>query len=258
MFQLLLALALAVPAAQTKDPVEAGPERIEKALKSLEQAFAKGKADERVEAIVAHQEVVDPAVLRWMAKGLKDGDAKVRDAAAEALRFARHADALDALQDALKRERKSGKDVEWLVKLTKCVGQHQSESSIELLAENALQPPDPRLIEARVLGLANIRSNKAAEELIGLMRAAGRDKVQPYMGTFRLALVALTGVDKGLSQDEWMAWWNDNKSKLEVKSELPPLPKDLYQRWAYYWGLERIVGRDKKRGERGDDPERRE
>src|SRR5688572_20721191 len=121
MLHLLLTLFLAAPAAQTREPKPAAPERVATAVAVLKAAFEKGAPEERAAAIVAHQEVVEPNVLAWFAKGLRDSDPTVRDAAAEALRFARHPAALEALEDALKRERKSAKDLPWLTKLTKCV-----------------------------------------------------------------------------------------------------------------------------------------
>jgi len=251
----LLAALLLAPSPQTKEPAPVDAARVARAVAALEKAFDKGKTDERVSAVVAHQEVVDVAVLAWFVKGLKDSDAKVRNACEDALRFARHPDALSALQDALKRERKLGKDVERMTRLTKCVGQHQSESSIPLFADNAFQPEDAKLIEARILALGNTRSRRACEELIGLMRTAGRQRVQPYMDSFRLALIVLTGVDQGVSQDAWMAWWNDNKSKFELPQTMPALPKDMFKRWNNYWGLDAATGRTTKRGDRGNDPE---
>ncbi len=255
MLHVLLSILLAAPMAQTREPKPAEPARVASAVAALKTAFEKGKPEERVAAIVAEQEVVEPSVLAWFAKGLKDPDSTVRNAAAEALRFARHPAALSALEDALKRERKASKDVEWLTKLTKCVGQHQSASSVPLFAENAFQPQAPTLIDARIFALANTRSRPALEELIGLIRTVGRERLQPYMPTLRLALMVVTGVDKGVSQDAWMAWWNDHKAKFEIPKDMPALPKDLLRRWNVFWGLDVVRERPKKRGERGDDPE---
>ncbi len=59
------------------------------------------------------------------------------------------------------------------------------------------------------------------------MRVAGRENVQNNMGHFRTALMVLTGVDKGTSQDLWIEWWNGIR-----------------------------YDRGKKRGDRGQDPEK--
>ncbi len=255
---MLHALALAglmLLAAQTRDPAPLEKGRVDQAVAALKQAFEKGAPKERAAAIVEHQEVIDPAVIAWFAKGLKDADTSVRDAAAQALRFARHADALTALQDALKRELKSGKDFEQRIKLIKCVGQHQSPTSIPLFAEDPFRHPGGGLLEAQVLALANTRTQRGLEQIVGMMRTASREHVQNHMATFRLALVVLTGVDQGLSQDAWMKWWNDNKQRIQIPPQMPALPEDMLNRWNAYWGLEYVRARAKKRGERGDDPE---
>lgn len=251
----LLTCFAVLASAQTREPQPLEPGRVDNAVAALKSAFESGKAPERAAAIVAQQEVIDPAVLAWFTKGLKDSDKAVRDAAAQALRFARHADALTALQDALKRERKSGKDVAELIKLTKCVGQHQNAASIPLLVDDPFRYEDGRMLEAQVFALANTRTRRAAEEIVGMMRTASREKVQNHMPTFRLALIVVTGVDQGISQDAWTKWWNDNKQKLEIPAQMPALPKEMLDRWNNYWGLEYVRARPKKRGERGDDPE---
>lgn len=252
--KLLISLVM-LTSAQTREPQELEPGRVESAVAALKSAFESGKPPDRAAAIVAQQEVIDPAVIAWFAKGLKDSDKAVRDAAAQALRFARHADALGALQDALKRERKSGKDEEELIKLTKCMGQHQSATSIPLLLDDPFRHENGRVLEAQVFSLANTRTKRAAEEIVGMMRTASREKVQNHMPTFRLALIVITGVDQGVSQDAWTKWWNDNKHKLEIPAQMPALPKEMLDRWNNYWGLDYVRARPKKRGERGDDPE---
>ncbi len=255
MLHALALVALSLLPAQTREPAPLERARVEQAVAALKLAFEKGAAKERAAAVVEHQEVVDPAVIAWFAKGLKDPDVSVRDAAGQALRFARHADALAALQEALKRELKSGKELEERIKLTKCVGQHQSPSSIPLLVDDPFRHPNGRVLEAQVFALANIRSQRALEEIIGMMRTASRPQVQDHMPTFRLALIVITGVDQGLSQDAWMKWWNDNKQRIQIPAQMPALPQDMLTRWNAYWGLEYVRARAKKRGERGDDPE---
>lgn len=255
---MLHALALAglmLFAAQTKDPAPVEKARVDRAVAALKLAFEKGAPKERAATIVEHQEVVDPTVIALFAKALKDSDPAVRDAAAQALRFARHADALTALQDALKRELKVGKNLEERIKLLKCVGQHQSATSIPLFIDDPFRHPDGRVVEAQVFALANTRTERALEEIVGMMRTASRQHVQNHMATFRLALIVVTGVDQGLSQDAWMKWWNDNKQRIQIPAQMPALPKEMLDRWNGYWGLEYVRARAKKRGERGDDPE---
>jgi hypothetical protein len=240
---------------QTRDPIELEPGRVEQAVTALKLVFEKGAPADRRAAIVEHAQVVEPKVIALFAKALKDSDPQVRDAAAQALRFARHPDALTALQEALKRELKTGKLGDERVRLIKCVGQHQSASSIPLLVDDPFRHSDGRVLEAQVYALANTRTPKALEELIGMLRTASREKVQPHMHVFRLALIVITGVDQGLSQDAWMAWWNDNKQRISIPAQMPALPKEMLDRWNAYWGLEYVLARPKKRGDRGDDSE---
>ena len=39
----------------------------------------------------------------------------------------------------------------------------------------------------------------------------------------------------------------------KVLEDLPPMPKELRNRWDGYWGYERVYERQKRRGRRGED-----
>ena len=254
MWAQLLLCALSLAGFQ-EPPPPPDPALVKAAIAELDSAFAKGKSPERIAAIGRAATLLDPAVIDRIARGLKDGDPLVQSAAVEALRFLQHADALAALSDCAKRDKKLAKDGERFAALIKAIGQHASPTSIAWLAEGALAGDDFRVIEARLLALGNIRTRAALEALVGLMRAADRERVQPYMPSFRLALMVLTGADQGVSQDAWIAWWNEHKATLAVEPAAPPLPKELQLRWDAYWGRPMLRERGKKRGERGDDPE---
>ena len=140
--------------------------------------------------------------------------------------------------------------------LLKAIALHEDESSIEVLVDDALSKTIEReVVQARVLGLARIRTNESLEELFDIMRKVDRRKVQQRMKDIRLALVVLTHVDQGNDQDRWTAWWNDNKKTFEVPKVEPKLPRELGSRWSNYWGEQRQYDRQKRRGDRGDDPE---
>jgi PBS lyase HEAT-like repeat len=255
---LLTALLTLAPTVQTPVATPPDPAAVKSAIAELTDAFAKGKSPERIEAITKNSKVLDAAVIKCIVKGLTDDDTKVQGAAIDALRYMQHPDAFTALQDMLKRdktEKKIEKDVELFTKLIKGVGQHGNKASIALLADNVFGNTDYKVAEARVLALGHIREKESVEQLIGLMRTAGRDKVQAFMGNFRLALMVLTGVDQGASQDTWMTWWNEHKNDFKVPAAAPQLPKEMQMRWDYYWGNEITRERNKKRGDRGDDPE---
>jgi hypothetical protein len=71
------------------------------------------------------------------------------------------------------------------------------------------------------------------------------------MENLRVALMVLTGVDQGTSQDAWMAWWNDHKKTLEISPTPPALPRSIQNRWNEYWGLRGPVERRTRRTDRG-------
>jgi HEAT repeat protein len=247
MLSLLAACLLALAPLQEPPP---DAKAVEKAVVELETAFTKGKTPERIAAIENAATLADPAVIARIARGLKDADATVQAAAIEALRYLRHADALEALHELAKRDKKLQKDPEQYAKLLKAIGQHGSPSSIPVLAEGGLTP-DANLTRARLLALANIRDKAALEQLMTLMHAAGRDKVDEHMQAFQLALIRLTGADHGTSQDAWTAWWNEHKKTFEVSAEPPLLTKPMQMRWDDFWGTYTARERAKKRGERG-------
>jgi len=254
MLKLVLTAAMAI-SLLPQEPRVPEPSEIEAALTRLREAFKQGDAPERVSAIEAATSVLDGDVIAWIARGLRDSEPSVVTAAIESLRYMDHPDALVCLHAMYKRDKKLRKDEEMLVRLLKAIGQHGSTSSIPVLNDSPFSSPYARVVQARVLGLANIRDKDSLEALMGLMKLAGRHQIQNHMRSFRLALMVLTGTDEGQSQDAWMSWWNDNKRKLVVDPKPPALPKDLQEQWDTYWGNPMVRERGKKRGDRGNDPE---
>jgi hypothetical protein len=251
MLHVLALIALALPPLQSPPP---DPAAVRTAVAQLKEAFEHGKAPDRVIAIEKSAGLVDAGVIEWVAKGLKDGEKSVQTAAIEMLRHLRHADALAALLGTFERDKKLQKDAELYVKLVKAIGQHASPAAAEKLAAGGVDGSPGPVIEARILAVANVRTPQAVEILIGMLRSAGRERVAPYLGTFRLALMRLTGDDAGHSEEAWIEWWNEHKKDLKIAPEAPKLPKELQLRWDYFWGNEVDLGRAKKRGDRGDDP----
>ena len=254
MLKLVLTAAMAI-ATLPQEPSTPEQAAVEAAVARLREAFKQGDAPERVRAIEAATAVVDGDVIAWIDKGLSDSDPSVVTAAIEGLRFMDHPDALDCLHGLYKRDKKLRKDEEMAVRLLKAIGQHGSRRSIPILNDSPFSSPYGKLVQARILGLANIRDVRSLEALMGLMKLAGRQQIQNHMRTFRLALMVLTGTDEGLSQDAWVRWWNDNKRKLVVAAEPPALPKELQRQWNSYWGKAMERERGTKRGDRGNDPE---
>jgi hypothetical protein len=255
MLDALAALLVLTLAPQEEPPQAVDPKRIEAALEDLDRAFDKGSAEDRVAALSRSGSVPDPDVVDRVERGLRDHEPAVRDAAIGVLRFQEHPSALKALEASYRRDGKRFRkdDVAVYTALIKAIGQHGDVRSIDLLTDDVWEVQDHSVIQARIFSLGNVRDVKSVEALFSLMKSGGRDRIQPFMGELRMALVVLTGVDQGESQDLWIAWWNDSKRGLEISPGLPKLPKQVAQRWASYWGEGRIDERGTKRRDRGRD-----
>lgn len=265
MLSLILAapLLFAIPPTQDRDAEPKAPskERVEAAVTALTEAFEtydRKQPAPTVGAIQSAAEVRAKEVVSVLAKlGLRHANREVAMASIQALGMLDHPAALKQLHSVSKRDRKKlARDKDLSIAVVKAIARHGNPDSIPYLVKDIFQAKDPAIARARIVGLGGIRSERSVEELFGLMRGAARNKIQPYMKDFRLALVVLTAVDQGESQDLWMSWWNDNKKTLKVSAKPPVLPKQLQGRWDSYWGNRRTYERQKRRGERGNDPER--
>jgi hypothetical protein len=253
MLALILATSLTLAAAPPQETDEA---KIEATLEDLRVALKSKQPEVRAQGITTAARVVDVKVVVAVSKGLKDRDRTVITATIEALRFTAHPKALQALNDTLKRNKNLAKDVELSVQLIRAVGQHGDVSSVPILQDKLFSAPDYTVVRARIAALGNIRDRQAVEALLALMKSASRRNVQPYMESLRVSLMVLTGTDQGKSQDLWIKWWNENKRTFEVLPQEPALPEAMQRRWNQFWGRERTYDRKKKRGERGQDPEK--
>lgn len=237
----LLALLLALPL-QDKPaaPAEAPPPdaaAIKEAVTGLELAQKSKDPDQLLVALEAAQAVPAPEVAEAAARLLDDKERSVRLAATECLRHLAHDKARELLERHVKRKEKALQDdPEAHGLLLRAVAQHGSEKSLALLADNPWGNPDHRVIRARFLGLANIRSDKALAEVMALTNQAGKWKIDPYMEDVRTALVVLTGEDKGESLDAWRTWWNDRGKDAHVAPQPPAqLPREVQARWNGFW-----------------------
>lgn len=257
MLSLTLALPLLLPIFQDDKPTGPTEKQVEASIASLESAFEK-KEDEQIatalQAVtpVSHEDVIKVVTKRCLGHRHRD----IQRAGVEMLGQLKHADAMEALHKFAKSKRKQLKDdTELYVVLLQAIAKHEHVSSIPVLTKDLFGVPDRMVIRARVLGLGRIRSEESVESLFGLMKKAGRNKIQPYMNDFQLALAVLTHTDQGTSQDLWLKWWNDNRKKYELPDGVPKLPAEMQNRWNRYWGERREYERQKRRGRRGDDPE---
>jgi HEAT repeats len=232
----LTALLLSLPPLAPQDATPP-PERVEQVVGDLERAFKDGDAAARAAAIQAGVGVVDARVIAQIAKGLKDKDTQVSLAAMDALGRMHHPDAAAALNAYYKRAKKElAKDEDRLAALLKAVGRQGDPSGIDVLLDSPMSAKGYPVIQARILGLGNIRDAAAVEGVFSLMGLVGKRTADSYMGDIRLALLQLTGEDRGLDPLQWEAWWRDHKKGYELPAARP-LPDPERARWNAYWGI---------------------
>jgi len=252
MLRFLALLLLCLPC-RAGDPVRADAQRVKSAMAELEKAWKSEAAADRVRAIQANGNVPDPEVVKLVARGLRDKEIEVQRAAIESLRFIGHPDALKELQALARDERPFKKDPQLHAALLRAVGQYGSSSSLHVLGDDPWSVADEHVLRARILGLGRIRTRESLERLFELMKLAGTQRIEALMPDFRLALVALTGVDQGNSEPNWQSWWTEHRAQWKVEEALSKLPRELERKWKDYWGEEESDYRPKKRSERGRD-----
>ena len=242
---LALASVLSVPAHQEE---RATTERIDAAVAELEAAFKDGDSAARIAALRASVDALDKRVVALVAKGLNDKDREVALAACDTLGRMPHADSRKALEGFYKKEKPNlGKDEEGLVAVLKSIGRLGHPDGIATLTDDPFKATGYPVIQARFLGLGNIRSTKSLEELFSLLDKVGPNSLDRYMSDIRLALVRLTGEDRGDDSRQWQSWWQDNKKTFKVQPEPKPMPADMQTRWDAYWGIE-AAPEDEKEG----------
>jgi hypothetical protein len=254
MLSLLLTAALLTASQDPKPAPPPDPERVEAVVAELKSSFARKDTAPKLEAVAAAEQLLHKDVIVALAKGLKE-EHEVQAAVIEALRWMDHPESLSQLHSAYKKNKGLADDAELFPALLKAIGQHGNKDSIKVLADNPFKTTGRNAIRARILGLGKIRTRDSFDEVIALMQKVGRKKSVPYMDDFRMALMHLTGVDKGKSNEAWMRWWNDNKRSFKLPSKEPVLPKAQARFWSRYWGLEYEMDRNKEREDRGDDGE---
>ncbi len=89
------------------------------------------------------------------------------------------------------------------------------------------------------------------------MTSLRAEELAKVMSDVRLSLMRLTGVDRGVSPEEWQRWRRDAPRDFEVAEVAPRLPDMEQNMWNAFWGLERVGEGDRRRERRGQDPERR-
>jgi HEAT repeat protein len=242
---LLLALATLIPAGPRQDEGPS-PERVQAAVEALESAYKEGDAAAQVAAIRGAVEVVDKRVVDLVAKGLEK-DREVAFAACDALGRMPHPESIKKLDSFYTKEKRNlgkAEAEDGLVAVLKSVGRLGDPKGIDILVDSPFKSKGYPVIQARFFGLANIRDAKAVDALFGLLDKVGNNQLDRYMTDIRLALVQLTGTDRGDDPRQWQAWWRENKKGFEVAPEAKPLPAEMRLRWNEYWGIQEKTEKD--------------
>lgn len=251
--------AAALDLAPAQDDVPKGPtkEEVTNAVKALKLGLAKEEVNERIAALDAAAQVVHQDVVKALSVALTDPSTDVRDYTLDLLGRIDDPSALASLHSYAKKHRRTlPDDPDHYILVLKSAARHGDPSTIDLLTDKLFEAEHHQLIRARIFGLANIRDKRSVEALFDLMTKADRRKVTPHIGEFQLAFNVLLGIDVGQNQERWLGWWNDNKKTYTMPEVAPKLPAEALGVWQQFWGLERTYTRNKKRGERGQDPER--
>jgi HEAT repeat protein len=240
----------APPPASLQPPIEIvdnpTPEQVKTALARFDDAFKAKDADLLASTIEEFGGIADDKVVHELARALRFRDKQVRTHAVIALGWVPDDDALRQLHRMYRREKDLGKTDEALfAQLLKSIGRHGDRRSISVLSDKPLKYHTLESSRARIYGLGNIRRKEAVEELIKGMQLIGSAGVRGArsfktespraMEEFNVALSVLTGFTVGTSQQLWLDWWRENKSKLKVSPTRPPVPDDIKRAWERYW-----------------------
>jgi hypothetical protein len=231
--------ALGSPYGRLENPSE---DRVNAAVTDINAAFKAKKAEMKIAAIQANADVIDQKVVRAISNGLRDRDEGVRKAAMDALGWMKHKEGLKQLHRMYRRNKDLNKQEVLFAALLKAIGRHGDKSSITVLSSDPFKRLTVASGRARVLGLARIREQESLVTLMKGLRMAGTlpfdyvASAEPqYEQDFRAAFVVLTGIDQGVSQKAWEAWWQKNRRKFRVAKNWPEVPADVQEFWENYW-----------------------
>ena len=224
--------------------MEPTDQQVQDAVADLEEARKSKSSARQLAAIYTNMLIVDPKVVKAIRKTAKKSGRTVIEAAIDALGWMPDESALKELQSVYRRHRDLYKFENYYARMLKAIGRHSDKSSLKILLDKPLQGLTMASGRARILGVARIREKDAVEGLMKAMNLAGGDGRrplqmssggQPFMGAIRLALVVLTGVDKGTSKTAWQRWWRENKRGFKVSEERPALSESMREAWEEYW-----------------------
>jgi hypothetical protein len=217
------------------------PERKERptaadVAEQLRLAFERGSAPQRVVALRASAAHADAAVVAQARRGLGDRDTEVRLAAYDALGRNAHAAAFEALLAHHKDKRKELRALDRdLPALLTALARRGDARALAPLGDDVQAQRLVPTIRARMLGFARIRDKGSIEGLMKLVEHVGFVDMHNHLEDFRLAMVVLSGVDRGRSVEAWRAWWNGVKQDFVPAERGPELAAQDASRWRDFW-----------------------
>jgi HEAT repeat protein len=219
-------------------------EQVEQAVADLKDARASKNSARLLASIYTNMLIVDAKVVKAIHQAAKKQGRSVIEAAIEALGWMPDKSALKELQSVYRSHRDLYKFDNYYAGMLKAIGRHGDPSSLKILLDKPFKGLSMASGRARILGVARIREKDSVEGLMKAMNLAGGNGrralqagtgSQPFMGAIRLALVVLTGEDKGTSKTAWQNWWRDNKRTFKVDPKLPTLSESMRETWEEYW-----------------------
>jgi hypothetical protein len=220
-------------------------EEVDEAVKGLKEAYKDKGEDVRMAAIEHYARVIDPKVIRELARFLADKRTPVRGRAVDALGWSKHPDALKQLHRFYRRNIRelSRDEPELFALLLKSIGRHGDKSSLRVLKDQPMRNLTLASGTARILGAANIRTKEVVNLLVGAMERneTGTRKTRVanelrFLDEFHLALVVLTGEDHGRSGAAWVEWWRKARKTFKISEKRPAGIDAKYKgMWEKYW-----------------------
>ncbi len=221
----------------TKDQVAAAVEDLRLAFNSKDEARI-------VAAVQANAPILDKRVVHEIARGARSRSHYVRLISIQTLGWTKYKAALKQLHRILRREKKLHKTDEVVfAELLKAIGRHGDPSSVAVLTKSPFKGLTLASGRARILGLANIRTNESLEELVKGTQLAGGSVPRSWrpMGQkrftreFLLALRILTGLEMPGNLEMWRQWYRKNKKSFDVSAVRPAISPEEQTWWEDYW-----------------------
>lgn len=211
------------PAPEADTPVEVEQEAEEltpeKALEMLETAVKSKQLDLIFVAVQDAGAVPDKKVVKELGKLLKHTDGEVRFETLKALRYNAHDEATSVLLKA-KSNKAIIEDERCAEEYYYALGQKGDKKAIKILADNLNKTNrGDKVTRARILSLGRIREVESVEALMGCLVSGAARRRHPQLTEIHTSLTVLTGAQVRMNQDDWIAWWNDNKKGLKLTEQ---------------------------------------